>query len=147
MKMIQMKKMRTIMFFRYPYRYIQVLRRGRWAVKKGYKPERYPPMTSGHMYVLSRKAVSLTAQSYFSNMIPDLWIEDAYLTGVLRESNNKYWICFYWKKYHYSIFYCFRLCIFDLYFFYFSPWNWYNRYSRIFWLIPDKSRFPGSKID
>ena len=89
MKM-KMKKMRTIMFFRYPYRYIQVLRRGRWAVKKGYKPERYPPMTSGHMYVLSRKAVSLTAQSYFSNMIPDLWIEDAYLTGVLRESNNKY---------------------------------------------------------
>ena len=74
----------------YPIHYNQVLRRGRWAVEKGYMPERYPPMTSGHMYILSRNAVSLTAQSYFSNMIPDLWIEDAYLTGVLRESNNKY---------------------------------------------------------
>ena len=52
-------------------------------------PDRYPPMTSGHMYILSRNAVTLTANSYFANMIPDLWIEDAYLTGVLRESNNK----------------------------------------------------------
>ena len=52
-------------------------------------PDRYPPMTSGHMYILSRNAVALTAHSYFANMIPDLWIEDAYLTGVLRESNNK----------------------------------------------------------
>ena len=67
--------------------YFQVLRRGRWAVSKSYKSEKYPPMTSGHMYILSRNAVSQSAEHYFSDMHPDLWIEDAYLTGVLRQSN------------------------------------------------------------
>ena len=54
----------------------------------GFKPDIYPPMTSGHMYILSRKAVSLSTDSYFAEMISDLWIEDAYLTGVLREGTR-----------------------------------------------------------
>jgi hypothetical protein len=44
-------------------------------------------MASGLLYILSRKAVSLTSIAYFPNRPPDLWIEDAYLTGVLREGN------------------------------------------------------------
>ena len=42
-------------------------------------------MASGLLYILSRKAVSLTSIAYFPNLRPGLWIEDAYLTGVLRE--------------------------------------------------------------
>ena len=63
------------------------MRVGRWAVAKDYEPNTYPVMASGLLYILSRKAVSLTSIAYFPNSTPGLWIEDAYLTGVLREGN------------------------------------------------------------
>ena len=44
-------------------------------------------MASGLLYILSRKAVELTWTSYFPKSYKELWIEDAYLTGVLREGN------------------------------------------------------------
>ena len=51
----------------------------------GFKPTRYPPFAHGIFYILTRKAVTSTSTAYFSRQIPELWMEDVYLTGVLRE--------------------------------------------------------------
>jgi hypothetical protein len=63
----------------------KVKRQGRWKVGKGFKPNIFPPYTLGVLYILTRMAVTHTSTAYFSKQIPDLWIEDCYLTGVLRE--------------------------------------------------------------
>ena len=62
-----------------------VLRKGRWGVGNGFKPKNYPPYAQGNLYILTRRAVTRTCIAYFPRQIPDLLIEDAYLTGVLRE--------------------------------------------------------------
>jgi len=62
-----------------------VLRKGRWGVGYGFKPKIYPPYAQGNLYILTRMAVTRTSIAYFPRQIPDLLIEDAYLTGVLRE--------------------------------------------------------------
>ena len=64
------------------------MRNGRWGVKEGFRPNIFPLHASGNSYILSRMAVSLMTTTYFEKSYPDLWIEDAYLTGVLREGNN-----------------------------------------------------------
>ena len=62
-----------------------VFRNGRWGVGNGFKPDIYPAYAQGNLYILTRMAVTRASIAYFPKQIPDLFIEDAYLTGVLRE--------------------------------------------------------------
>ena len=67
---------------------LKVLRTGKWTVDESFTPNVYPVHAIGASYILSRRAVDLMSTTYFSKSYPGLWIEDAYLTGVLREGNT-----------------------------------------------------------
>ena len=62
-----------------------VPRQGRWEVGMGYEPTIFPPFAPGLFYILTRKAVTSTSTAYFSRQIPEIWMEDVYITGILRE--------------------------------------------------------------
>ena len=67
---------------------LKVVRTGKWTVDESFTPSVYPVSALGTSYILSRKAVDLMSTTYFSKSYPGLWIEDVYLTGVLREGNT-----------------------------------------------------------
>ena len=65
----------------------QVQRSGKWGVNISYyKSEYYPPYCDGPFWITSRKNIPHLLQS--STKIDYLWVDDAYLTGLLRQNSK-----------------------------------------------------------
>ncbi|XP_068220473.1 beta-1,3-galactosyltransferase 2-like [Palaemon carinicauda] len=67
--------------------YSKAMREGKWAVSyEEYPAVQYPVFCSGGMWVLPTKVIPRLLKA--SEEVPFLWVDDAYVTGVLAERAN-----------------------------------------------------------
>ena len=50
-----------------------------------YPSTHYPPYAQGYAYILTKKSVSLLLDTFRQNKAPMIWVEDSYITGLLRK--------------------------------------------------------------